>query len=488
MQRNLALPICLLLVAGCAPSPVRLGPEMRLNPGGYSDLPSQHNEIVLAACQERVYVVWQRLTEDADTADLVAQASADGARSWLPEEVRLDEDAPDRSVSAMASLRCAGDDAYVAWWRRDLQGEPGDAPPPPGKRKGDKAILVRRSGDGGRSWTPAVAVNTGFDAFIPSLALDGEGGVYVAYDDERTSAHSIWFNRSAEGGRSWLPQDVEIDKPFGIRGRGQSALEVRLVALPGGRVHAAWQDKDMGWSRPYYRGSEDRGATWQEAVTDLKIGDSVFAWPPELGADAEGRVYVVHGAVEGDRKSDIYFAASYDNGKSWTLPPARLDEGEPFQSDSARHALAHDGRGALCVVWEESAWGEPNIVARRSGDAGRSWGPVVRLDGGTAGLSESHYPQIAADGQGGLAVVWEDMRENILRVYANVSTDGGQSWLPEALPVSGPGPETGGSLRPKVTAVGPGRFLVAWMDTRFLPERAQGLDVYARVVELRKGR
>jgi hypothetical protein len=455
--------------------------EMLLNRRGGATGPDLDTHARLAVCGERAYVVWVDVRDSEREPDLYFQLSPNGGRTWLAEDVRLEVDEPRHTGSAMNHVLCSGDAVYAYWWNKILDPTRQELAD---KLKGAKSILVRRSLDGGTTWDPPVKASPGRDVFVPSLVLDDEGGAHLAYDDERTVYHGMYVNRSMDGGATWSEEDVRLDDyPSTVLGR--AALEPFLATAPGGYVYALWQDKATGWALPYFKVSTDRGASWPADPTILSSDMQRFARPVSLQADEAGRVYVLYSGKVREGEYRVRLAISHDHGASWEGDALLLDDGPGSgEAPAIMPDLAHDGAGNLWVAWQDHRWDDPDILLRRSTDGGESWSEAVRLDGDPEGWAPSERPRLATDGEGNVVAVWEDERAGGWGIFLNASTDGGATWLEEAVRVSlrvSPAQEV---RYPSVESLGPGRFLVVWMDTRN-HLGANLWDIYARAVELR---
>jgi hypothetical protein len=82
------------------------------------------------------------------------------------------------------------------------------------------AILISRSLDSGRTWSaPATVRSIPAQAFLPSVAVDGDGAVGVLWDDFRRDVAGdhqlttdIWFASSRDGGRTF--RETHVSGPF----------------------------------------------------------------------------------------------------------------------------------------------------------------------------------------------------------------------------------------------------------------------------------
>ena len=84
------------------------------------------------------------------------------------------------------------------------------------KSKSSSQILFSRSRTGGRTWSaPRALASVRTQAFLPSLAVAGDGTLGVTWDDLRNDRRGdgrlttdVWFARSGNGGASWRQRHV----------------------------------------------------------------------------------------------------------------------------------------------------------------------------------------------------------------------------------------------------------------------------------------
>ena len=105
-------------------------------------------------------------------------------------------------------------------------------------------IGVARSGDGGRSWTPATPAGVGAFAFEPAIAVDAHGTVGLSYYDFRNDrlgdaslTADSWFAHSTDRGTSWpethLAGPIDLRQaPFARTGHELGEYQ-GMAALPG---------------------------------------------------------------------------------------------------------------------------------------------------------------------------------------------------------------------------------------------------------------
>jgi hypothetical protein len=104
-----------------------------------------------------------------------------------------------------------------------------------------------------------------------------------------------------------------------------------------------------------------------------------------------------------------------------------------------------DGKGHVYAVWwTKHRDGTKDVLLSASRDFGTSFGPTVKLNADYGAFP----PEVSADGQGHLYVVWSDERTEGgdesprgrsagHRIYFNRSDDHGATWLPQDMKLSG---------------------------------------------------
>jgi hypothetical protein len=321
------------------------------------------------------------------------------------------------------------------------------------------------------SFGPPVKLNREYGAFPPEISTDGNGHVYVVWADERTdpsaegpsvrsAGNRIYLNRSADHGAIWLAEDMKLSGEVDGLGRVmQDWPQIRSDAQ--GHVYVIWFDTRDGGGSVYFRASDDFGSTWREEY-HLKGGNGDVEGPMKLAADDQGRIYVTW-ADNRDGEYGIYLVASTDHGRTWSKE-VRLDVGKAKVARASLPTLAADAAGHVYVAWQDARHGGWDIYLNRSSDFGTTWHPTgVRLNTGPPGEAEAQLPQLALNGQGTIAVSWQedrgaDQREGI---YLSWSTDFGQTWLNADRRVDDPTAE-GVAVQPQLAMWLDGAVVLAW--------------------------
>ncbi|MDJ0975172.1 MAG: hypothetical protein QNJ98_11975 [Planctomycetota bacterium] len=296
-------------------------------------------------------------------------------------------------------------------------------------------------------------------SLVPDVCCDGDR-VYAVWYDRRDGNLDIYFNRSFDGGATWLPQDVRLDRgPAGAAGS-----LIPRICCDGLRVYVAWYDERGGNSDIYVNRSLDGGTTW--LVDDVRVGSDIpgaaASREPQIACDGD-TVYLTW-YDRRDGSYGIYFNRSTDAGATWLAQDVRLDRATPGQSDARLPRMAVDGT-RIAIAWTDERSGGSDIYLNRSLDGGATWlVNDVRLNETGAPAGDAEAPDVAIEADH-VVVAWQDARDGLFDVYANRSLDGGTTWLPQDARVDRDVAGTADSIAPRVCVRG-GAAHVVWEEHR----------------------
>ncbi|HEB51639.1 MAG TPA: hypothetical protein ENI87_00115 [bacterium] len=420
---------CLALMSGGAAVAQRQ-PEIRVDRGTPPGA-SESWEPAVAVEGDRVFVAWMDYRNG--DMDIYFNRSLDGGRSWLPDDVRLDVGTPPGSSWSSDPQIAVTANAIVVVWR-DFRG---------GTFPFVSNVYANRSLDGGLTWlandvlvsagAPAGAV----DAVQPGIA--GVGDVFCAvWADSRNGSRDIYFNRSVDGGTTWMPGAVRLDTgdaPGATSSVGPS------LAFSGNHVHVVWADfRNSPLSGDiYYNHSGDAGATWQAAATRVDHSNAVTlqgAGNARVAA-LDATAYVIWNDNPSDPwptlvSRDVFFNRTLDGGQTWLGSDVRLNTSVAPGTVFTEHPRVAVAGGMVYAAWAHRV--NPSHVAfNRSFDLGATWEPAdIPVSTPPAGSSPLvDVPHLAAAGNSVL-VVWGENRNpptGAYDVYYNRSVDSGTTWL-----------------------------------------------------------
>lgn len=198
-------------------------------------------------------------------------------------------------------------------------------------------IRFSKSVDGGESWSPAISINQVHgncidsdettEGAVPAVGPDGE--IYVSW----SGPEGIVFDRSLDGGQTWLDEDIAVDPHIGgwdinIPGISRSnGMPVTKCDLSNsehrGTIYINFADQRNGADDTdiWLTKSTDQGDTW---TTPVRVNDDepgkqqFFTW---MDIDQiTGALYFVFydRRAYDDNRTDVYMAVSEDGGKTFT--------------------------------------------------------------------------------------------------------------------------------------------------------------------------
>jgi len=138
-------------------------------------------------------------------------------------------------------------------------------------------IVIQKSVDGGKTWSPITVVSPGFPnhggGVAGPLLVEPGGRVDVAFWVWSGGAlapyalrpNHIYFTSSANGGRTWS-KPVAIGPRAGRIGSFVTWIDVALSIDAAGNLYATWDTQSPGGDIGWLSYSTDRGRTWAPAL------------------------------------------------------------------------------------------------------------------------------------------------------------------------------------------------------------------------------
>lgn len=200
----------------------------------------------------------------------------------------------------------------------------------------ESQILYSKSVDEGETWSSPKIINevsgdcidddNTVEGAVPAIGPNGE--VYVAW----AGPAGLVFDRSLDGGDSWLQQDVFIDSMPGgwdIQIPGTSRANGLPVTkcdtsngIHRGTIYVNWSDQRNGTDDTdiFFSKSTDQGNTWsatKRVNDDLAGNHQFFTW---MDVDqVTGFIYLIwyDRRNYSDEQTDVYMAVSEDGGETF---------------------------------------------------------------------------------------------------------------------------------------------------------------------------
>lgn len=321
-------------------------------------------------------------------ADIYGQRiSATGGLLWNPTGIAVTQ-----VPGVQSEIRAVADGSggsVLAW--RDLRSDGGDV------------YAQRVSGAGVPLWTPngfAVCGAAG-PQYDVALAGDDDGGLFLAWADERTGDADVYVQRvSSSGVAAWTANGVPVV--------ALAEQHYRPVIIRDGVDGAivAWVDWRSTDTELYAQRISGAGTPLWAAngVYVNEVTQNQF----DLKSDGEGGALIA--CTRGDGISLKVYASRLrpDGTSAWTPPASLISTAAPIDLTLPLRMLP-DGAGAM-VVWQDSR--QPpgsDLYAQRFDSTGTPLWDSAGIAVATAYSFQSEQ-RLVSDGRGGAIVVFQDNR------------------------------------------------------------------------------
>lgn len=278
-------------------------------------------------------VVWVEGTDTFQSARLVHRRSTDSGTTWGPIRVISP---PSISIVGFPTVAASGLNVLVAYsdWETG-------------------AVSVRRSADGGVTWQNRLTLGTSTnDRFGDGTAFDGQPdlafGTGVVYAVWYSNDHTVLLRRSFNGGATWTPPTALETK---AEGRGASLR----IAAAGSSAMIGYQYFD-GTTNSYAaeRRTSDSGSHWV-ARARVSTGTNA-AWTEDvIRAGGKWRIVYAQCLVDAcDTGSGLWYRDSA-TATSWSTASRfgnHLTRPEPYGT-----TMAYAPTGKVWIAWAGFALG-----------------------------------------------------------------------------------------------------------------------------------
>ena len=247
--------------------------------------------------------------------------------------------------------------------------------------------------------------------FVPAAPLAGCTTYTLQWDAGQQAPVSSQFTTTCR--TAWTPP-VQIDDARTARLVDRPADGAQAAAGANGEVVAAWFQNDG--RRDAIEVSSYTPATdfWSAPRTiDLRADDAAAASIPALAADPQGRITAVWFQAVNGRNAIL--SSRLTPGRDWTRP-ARLDN-PATPGDATNPQLAADADGNVTVVWQQPDGRHTGIDAARWLQAQGRWTPAQPLD---RLASHAYNPAVAVAPNGRVVAAWQQGPSGHEAVYATL--------------------------------------------------------------------
>lgn len=306
----------------------------------------------------------------------------------------------------------------------------------------------------GQQFSVPINVSNNADfSFTPQVAVDANGTIYMAWEDDTNTNSNILFSRSTDSGATFTA-------PINLSNTSGFSFNPRIAVGSAGNVSVVWEDDTPGNTVIMFSHSTNSGANFTAAVN--LSNDTADSGSQQIAADTAGNIYVVweHDSLN----LGIFFSRSTDGGNTFSAPAVLSTNA----SGSFSPQIAMGLNGNLGVVWEDDTAVTSDISFSHSSDYGATFSIPESLSLHTG---NSMSAQIGIDLNGNTDVVWANNSPGNFDIFFSRSSDGGATFSsPKNISNS-----AGLSQNPQLGIDAKGNINVAWQDNT--PQNPS-LDIY----------
>ncbi len=302
--------------------------------------------------------------------------------------------------------------------------------------------------------TDGLHLQTGKGALYQDVVKDGDGGLYMCWEDFRLSAPGVYIQRVTSSGPSWQDSGVFV--------REKSRLP-RVCSAGSEGVYLVWVDENTSGLYPdIYAQKYDVGGSAQWQTPGIPVcADNTNTYSPQATRDGSGGIFVVF-------VKDSASAGGPQSAKS-NLFVQRLDANGSMLWDSAGIPLCmapnkqmdmriwSDNNGYAYAAWNDFRSGINQIYAQKWDNVGnmlwqQNGKPISIPSTGAFAMA------LISDGAGGIIIV-----EKADNLYGSRISSAGDILWRKSLCTNSPPKASYAS----VASTANGGFVLAWQDYRY---------------------
>ena len=312
-----------------------------------------------------------------------------------------------------------------------------------------------------------VSAATG-NQYVPQAVSDGLGGAIVVWQDGRHGAgnYDIYAQRvDGDGNLLWAPAGV----PVCVAANNQ--INPTIAADGAGGVYIAWQDYRKGTEYDIYvqhltaNGTIFADPHWTTDGLGVCVAANSQFYPVVTG-DGAGGAFVAWQDFRTGTDNHIFAQHLSAQGVIAAGWPA---DGTPVcQAQFSQYypVVARDGGSGLFLAWQDYRDGTTNHIYAQHLTAGNT-GWIANGVAISTAINGQFAPQIAADGGGGAFITWYDSRSGSTNdIYMHEVSGAGvlnPSWDKDGLGVC---LATNTQQYPVLATSSAGTTVVTWQDLR----------------------
>lgn len=313
----------------------------------------------------------------------------------------------------------------------------------------------------------------------PAIAPDGNGGVIIVWDDERTNTfpnNDIYAQKvDASGLVEWAANGIAICTAAGYQS------EPKIISDGAGGAIIVWEDVRNGFpNNDIYaqRIGPNGNILW--ALNGVVVCDaSGVQGVTGIISDGAGGAIIVWDDNRSGVLKDVYAQRIDSNGnRLWTSTGVPIST---YAEDQGLARIVTDGNGGAIIAWNDTRFTTSSIFAQKIDAGGNIQWTVDGAEVCSPGLNQFNFitPKLCSDGNGGAIIAWDDSRfENQFDVFVQrINTDGIVQWAEDGIPVADSlNVEEGTAV---ISSDNSGGAIISWIDIR----NGTDFNIYAQRVD-----
>ncbi|MCE7748736.1 MAG: hypothetical protein GPJ51_10075 [Candidatus Heimdallarchaeota archaeon] len=334
-----------------------------------------------------------------------------------------------------------------------------------------------------KSWnsTEVVSTESTFDSQLPSIAVDGNGNVHVAWFD--MPDYDIFYKSWNATSMSWSSTEVLATESTSV------SAYVSLAVDDNGNVHAAWVDwtnyagsgtdadifykfwnaTSMSWNSTEVVSTESTLASNEPTLVVTTLGDVHIAWKDNTN-------YAFCGS-----DSDIFYKFWNATSRIWTITEVVSTYSNAY-SDTP--SIDVDSLGNVHIAWKDiiDIYGGPDqdIFHRQKSAITSSWATTEVVSSESSDSSSN--PALVVDNVDNIHVVWHDYTNYLVTdsdwdIFYKFWNSTDSTWNTTELVST---VSTDGAAFPDVTWSDEGNIHIVWHDWTNYTNSGDDIDIFYR--------
>lgn len=170
-------------------------------------------------------------------------------------------------------------------------------------------LYFTRSIDRGESFSTSLKIENDFTSNDPDIAVDSSGRIFIAYSQGKTLyINYVVYIQSEDNGATWsIPKKISTGDTL--------AMYPDIAIDTDGNINLAWNQEVSDFWNVFYTRSTDHGTTWKDPVNVSK--DDITSMAPSITVDSLGNINLTW--IEGEFAAEkVYYCRSINDGITWT--------------------------------------------------------------------------------------------------------------------------------------------------------------------------